>query len=79
MARGLHLRRRRSSAPRKGVSLSTAAWAVTGDGRGSSKEMFGQLLIAPLGSALTPETFVASSSVLLRQVLTTEVCVKMSG
>jgi hypothetical protein len=41
--------------------------------------MFGQLLVAPLGSALTPETFVAPSSVLLRQVFTTEVCVKMFG
>jgi hypothetical protein len=41
--------------------------------------MFGQLLIAPLGNALALDTFVAPSSVLLRQVLTTEVCVKMSG
>jgi hypothetical protein len=41
--------------------------------------MFGQLLIAPLGSALTLEIFVAPSPVLLRQVFTTEVCVKMFG
>jgi hypothetical protein len=43
-------------------------------GRDSSKGMFGQLLIAPLGNALTLEIFVAPSPVLLRQVFTTEVC-----
>jgi hypothetical protein len=41
--------------------------------------MFGQLLVVPLGSALTLETFVAPSSVLLRQVFTTDVCVEMFG
>jgi hypothetical protein len=41
--------------------------------------MFGQLLVAPLGSALTPEIFVAPSPVVLRQVFTTGVCVKMLG
>jgi hypothetical protein len=80
MARGLHLRRRRSRTRRKGAGLSTKHRRLGRDGRdSSSKEMFRQLLIVPLGSALTLETFVAPSSVLLRQVFTTEVCVKMFG
>jgi hypothetical protein len=74
MAGGLHLRRRRSSAPRK-----PKRHGLYCGGRDSSKEMFGHLLVAPLGNALTPETFVAPSPVLLRQVFTTDVCVKMFG
>ena len=52
----------------------------SGEGRNSSKEMFGQLLFAPLGNALTLEQFVAPSTAELRQVfLTTVCCVKMFG
>ena len=41
--------------------------------------MFGQLLFAPLGNAITLEEFVAPSTVELRQVFPTLVCVKMFG
>ena len=41
--------------------------------------MFGQLLFAPLGNALILEDFVAPSTVELRRVFPTMVCVKMFG
>jgi hypothetical protein len=50
-----------------------------GGGRNSSKEMFGQLTFAPLGDSLTLEVFVAPSTVELRRVFSTTVCVKMFG
>jgi hypothetical protein len=46
-------------------------------GHDSTKEMFGQLLMAPMGAALALEVFVAPSDVTLRRVFTTQVCVKM--
>jgi hypothetical protein len=50
-----------------------------GGGRDSAKEMFGQLLFAPLGDSLTLEDFVAPSTLELRRVFPTTVCVKMFG
>jgi hypothetical protein len=50
-----------------------------GGGRDSAKEVFGQLLFAPLGDSLTLEDFVAPSTVELRRVFPAIVCVKMSG
>ena len=48
-------------------------------GRDSSKELFGQLLFAPLGDSLTLEVFVAPSTMELRRIFPTSVCEKMFG
>ena len=49
-------------------------------GRDSSKELFGQLLFAPLGDSLTLEVFVAPSTIMeLRRIFPTSVCEKMFG
>jgi hypothetical protein len=53
--------------------------ALGDGGRNSSKDMFGQLSLAPLGDSLTLAVFVAPSTVVLRRVFPTTVCEKMFG
>jgi hypothetical protein len=48
-------------------------------GRNSSKEVFGQLSLAPLGDSLALEVFVAPSTVELRRIFPTTVCEEMFG